>query len=325
MASDGRTPSFRQRLDHPDLEHTPRRAAGEDVGDFRGIAEAADSMALAVSGCWLLGCWVAWCPRHFLQQMQISNRSTIARKAYPHRYERVGAAFSLLLLACGPSRRGGLSSARSRSACAAGRRRGRRRQWHLRTVETEAARKAQLYQSINVWIEGAPYVSGALQENGSFLLLDVPPGNVTISFAAPGAPDAKLVLQNIPGNADVYVPALILAKNSVKFADPAAVQVRMARRSTTASHRPLRRRGRPGRSPSSRRRWRSSRRGMSFDAAGRGAGAPRDSEVGGKPGTTVRPVGSPYSLRFVTTQRRSELSRPNHAVGDAVALERWTL
>jgi hypothetical protein len=143
--------------------------------------------------------------------------------------KRVSVVFSLLLLACGPSRTDGPVvskepiSVRGWVADVEGGGNGT-----FRTVETEAARKAQLYQSINVWVDGAPYVSGGLQENGSFLLLDVPPGNVTISFAAPGAPDAKLVLQNIPGNADVYVPSLILAKNSVKFGDLAAVQVRMA-------------------------------------------------------------------------------------------------
>ena len=143
--------------------------------------------------------------------------------------KRVSAAFSLLLLACGPSQPGGPVvskepiSVRGWVADVEGGGNGT-----YRTVETEAARKAQLYQSINVWVDGAPYVSGGLQENGSFLLLDVPPGNVTVSFAAPGAPDAKLVLQNIPGNADVYVPSIILAAHSVKFGDPAAVQVRIA-------------------------------------------------------------------------------------------------
>lgn len=97
-----------------------------------------------------------------------------------------------------------------------------------RTVETEAARKAQLFASTNVWVDDAPYISGGMSENGSFLLLDVPPGNITINFAAPGAPDARLILQNVPGNADVFVGGLILKKEGVDFADPAAVQVRSA-------------------------------------------------------------------------------------------------
>jgi hypothetical protein len=98
------------------------------------------------------------------------------------------------------------------------------------TAETESARKANIYQSTNVWIDGAPYISGGVAENGSFILLDVPPGNVTINFAAPGAPDAKLVLQNVPGNADVFVPALLLKRGGVELLQPSETKVRMAAR-----------------------------------------------------------------------------------------------
>lgn len=100
----------------------------------------------------------------------------------------------------------------------------------LRTVETEAARKTQLFQGTNVWVDNAPYVSGGVAENGSFLLLDVPPGNVTIQFDAPGAANARLTLQNVPGNADIFVPNVILKKGGVILGDPAAVKVRMAAR-----------------------------------------------------------------------------------------------
>ena len=96
------------------------------------------------------------------------------------------------------------------------------------TKETEDARKAQLFQATNVWVDNAPYVSGGVAENGAFILLDVPPGNTTVVFSAPGAPSAKLVLQNIPGNADVFVPGVILRANDVTVVDPKAVQVRMA-------------------------------------------------------------------------------------------------
>src|SRR5437868_14434802 len=59
-----------------------------------------------------------------------------------------------------------------------------------RTVEAEMARRAQLFQSTSVFVENAPYVSGGVAENGSFVLLDVPPGNTRIAFTAPGAPEA---------------------------------------------------------------------------------------------------------------------------------------
>ena len=98
----------------------------------------------------------------------------------------------------------------------------------FQTPETDAMRRLQLFQSANVWIDNAPYVSGGVAENGSFLLLDVPPGNITITFSAPGAPNARLVLQNIPGNADVFVPAVLLKPESVTLLDPKGVQVRLA-------------------------------------------------------------------------------------------------
>jgi hypothetical protein len=98
----------------------------------------------------------------------------------------------------------------------------------FRTVETESARRVQLFQATNVWIENAPYVSGGVAENGSFILLDVPPGNVTITFSAPGAPASNLVMQNVPGNADVLVPAMLLKANGVDLLQPDQVRVRLA-------------------------------------------------------------------------------------------------
>ena len=100
----------------------------------------------------------------------------------------------------------------------------------FRTKETEAARRIALFQSANLWVDNAPYVSGGVAPNGSFILLDVPPGNITIEFSAQGAQSAKLVLQNIPGDADVFVPGLILRNGNVAVLDPKAIQVRMAAR-----------------------------------------------------------------------------------------------
>jgi hypothetical protein len=96
------------------------------------------------------------------------------------------------------------------------------------TVETEAGRKTQLFQATNVWVDNAPYVSGGVAADGAFILLDVPPGNVTIEFTAPGAERARLVLRNIPGNADVFVPAMLLRNGDVELLDKASVKVRLA-------------------------------------------------------------------------------------------------
>jgi len=97
-----------------------------------------------------------------------------------------------------------------------------------RTTETEAARRAAMFQAANVWIDNAPYVSGGIAENGAFVLLDVPPGDVIISFSTPTIPLARLPLMKIPGNADVLVPGLILKLDgSVGVEDPKALKVRV--------------------------------------------------------------------------------------------------
>jgi hypothetical protein len=98
----------------------------------------------------------------------------------------------------------------------------------FRTVETEAARRQQLFQSMNVWVENSPYVSGGLAENGSFLLLDVPPGKVTITFQVPNQQPSRLVMENIPGNADVYLPGVVVTKTGVMFPQPNELKVRLA-------------------------------------------------------------------------------------------------
>jgi hypothetical protein len=98
-----------------------------------------------------------------------------------------------------------------------------------RTVETEAARRAAIFQATNIWVDNAPYVSGGVAENGAFVLLDVPPGNVTISFATPTIPLARLTLANVPGNADVMVPGLIIKRDgTTSVEDPKALKIRVS-------------------------------------------------------------------------------------------------
>lgn len=97
----------------------------------------------------------------------------------------------------------------------------------LQTPETEAARLNELFAATSIWIEGAPFVSGGVAPNGAFILLDVPPGDATISFQVPGAPGAKLALQNIPGNADVLIPAVQLEPGGATLLQPDDVIVRI--------------------------------------------------------------------------------------------------
>ena len=80
----------------------------------------------------------------------------------------------------------------------------------FRTVETESARRMAAFQAMNVWVEGAPYASGGVAENGSFIFLDVPPGKAAIGFSTTGVPQAVLTLENVPPNADILVPGLVL-------------------------------------------------------------------------------------------------------------------
>jgi hypothetical protein len=97
-----------------------------------------------------------------------------------------------------------------------------------KTPELEAARRGQIFQATQIWVENADYVSGGVAENGAFILLDVPPGNVTIGLSAPGVERAKIVLQNIPGNADVFIPAVVLKPNGATVVNPKDVKVRVA-------------------------------------------------------------------------------------------------
>jgi hypothetical protein len=96
------------------------------------------------------------------------------------------------------------------------------------TLEIEAARRSQIFQATQIWVENAEYVSGGVAENGAFILLDVPPGNVTIGLSAPGAEQARIVMQNIPGSADVFLPAVILKANGATLANPKDAKVRVA-------------------------------------------------------------------------------------------------
>ncbi len=97
-----------------------------------------------------------------------------------------------------------------------------------RTVETESARRTAAFQAMNVWVEGAAYASGGVAENGSFIFLDVPPGKTAIGFSTTGVPQAMLTLENVPPNADIFVPGLVLTPKGITVADPKAIRVRIA-------------------------------------------------------------------------------------------------
>lgn len=95
------------------------------------------------------------------------------------------------------------------------------------TMEMELVRRTQLFQSSSVWVENSQYASGGIAENGSFIVLDVPPNNATLGFNAPGAETAQIVLQNVPGSADVFIPNVVLEPGGAKVLDPKAIRVRV--------------------------------------------------------------------------------------------------
>lgn len=96
------------------------------------------------------------------------------------------------------------------------------------TIEMELARRAQLFLSSSVWVENGDYASGGIAENGAFVILDVPPGSPVIGFNAPGAETAKVVMQNVPPLADVFIPDLILQNGGATVFDPKKIVVRIA-------------------------------------------------------------------------------------------------
>jgi hypothetical protein len=95
------------------------------------------------------------------------------------------------------------------------------------TMELEIARRQSMFAATSVWVENNEFASGGVAENGAFIVLDVPPGNSVIGFNAPGAETARLVLQNMPGTADVLIPAIILENGGAKIADPKQIRVRI--------------------------------------------------------------------------------------------------
>ncbi|HEV7240573.1 MAG TPA: hypothetical protein VGQ36_15150 [Thermoanaerobaculia bacterium] len=96
------------------------------------------------------------------------------------------------------------------------------------TIEMELARRSMLFLSSSVWVENVDYASGGIAENGSFIVLDVPPENSVLGFNAPGAETAKVALVNIPPYADVLIPAIILENGGATVHDPTKIVVRVS-------------------------------------------------------------------------------------------------
>lgn len=95
------------------------------------------------------------------------------------------------------------------------------------TIEMELGRRAELFASTSVWVENVAYASGGIAGNGAFVVLDVPPNSATLGFNAPGAETARLELRNVPANADVLIPNVILFNGGASVLDPSKIVVRI--------------------------------------------------------------------------------------------------
>ena len=95
------------------------------------------------------------------------------------------------------------------------------------TIEMEIARRQSMFQQTSIWVEKTQFASGGIAENGSLIVLDVPPGTSTIGFSAPGAENARVVLENVPGNADVLIPQIVLQNGGARVLDPNLIRIRV--------------------------------------------------------------------------------------------------
>jgi hypothetical protein len=98
---------------------------------------------------------------------------------------------------------------------------------HAQAAEMEIARRTQVFQATTVWVENTEFASGGVAENGAFIVLDVPPLKATLGFNAPGAETARLLLEGVPGTADVFIPDIILEPNGAKVLDPKKILIRL--------------------------------------------------------------------------------------------------
>jgi hypothetical protein len=98
---------------------------------------------------------------------------------------------------------------------------------HAQSPEMEIARRQQLFQASSLWVENAQYASGGIAENGAFILLDVPPNKAIAGFNAPGAETARIVMEGVPGTADVFIPDVILEAHGATVLDPKKIVVRL--------------------------------------------------------------------------------------------------
>lgn len=91
----------------------------------------------------------------------------------------------------------------------------------------EMAERVNAFRASAVSVDNVPWASGGLADTGSFIILDVPPGDFTLLFQIENVGDVRLPLKQIPGNADVLIPGLVIRPDGVDVADPSKIVVRV--------------------------------------------------------------------------------------------------
>lgn len=88
----------------------------------------------------------------------------------------------------------------------------------------------QLFEKTNISLEGVPYASGGVRDDGSFIVLDAPSGAMLLNMQAPGVPLVQMRLENIPPNADVFIPGIKLYADRFEILRPDQVLIRVPTR-----------------------------------------------------------------------------------------------
>lgn len=85
----------------------------------------------------------------------------------------------------------------------------------------------QLFEQTNISLEGITYASGGVADNGAFIILDAPPGSLTLNMQAPGVPLVQMSIENIPPNADVFIPGIKLYPDRFEIVRPDQILIRV--------------------------------------------------------------------------------------------------
>lgn len=83
------------------------------------------------------------------------------------------------------------------------------------------------FRDAYVSVDGVPFASGGIAETGSFIVLDVPPGDATLTFQTPTIAEAKLEMKAVPPSADVLLPGVVLSPTGARMRDPSKAVIRV--------------------------------------------------------------------------------------------------